>query len=152
GVAGALGWPVGAQACGLPSGGCSQAFQNGTIYLVKGVAKVVMAGPVASFYKSNGGPAGSLGYPVSDTIPVSANGGGVAQAFDGGLVNAGPAGAFLMTGAIRDAHGKAGGVAGALGWPVGAQACGLPSGGCSQAFQNGTISVDGGGRVTVVRR
>ncbi|WP_194239204.1 hypothetical protein [Microbacterium sp. CBA3102] len=151
GVGGPLGWPTAAQACGLPNGGCSQSFQNGTIYVVGGVARVVSKGPVATFYQSNGGPAGALGYPVSDTIPVSANGGGVAQAFTNGLVNAGPAGAFLMTGAIRDAHGKAGGVGGPLGWPTAAQACGLPNGGCSQSFQNGTINVDGTGKVTIAR-
>ena len=151
GVGGALGWPTGAQTCGLTNGGCSQTFQNATMYLAGGVARFVATGAVATFYQSNGGPAGSLGYPTSDSIPVAANGGGTAQAFTGGLVNAGPAGAFLMTGAIRDAHGKAGGVGGSLGWPTGAQTCGLPNGGCSQTFQKGTISVNAAGVATISR-
>ena len=151
GVAGALGWPTGEQKCGLAGGGCSQSFQNGTIYLIGGKAKVVRAGAGADYYKAKGGPAGVLGYPLSDTVSVSANGGGTAQSFAGGLVNAGPSGAFLMTGAIRTAHGAAGGVAGALGWPTGEQKCGLAGGGCSQSFQNGTIAVDGAGKVTITR-
>ncbi|WP_175473393.1 LGFP repeat-containing protein [Microbacterium hydrocarbonoxydans] len=152
GVAGALGWPTGEQKCGLAGGGCSQSFQHGTIYLVGGKARIVRAGAGADYYGAKGGPSGALGYPLGDTVSVSANGGGTAQSFAGGLVNAGPSGAFLMTGAIRTAHGAAGGVAGALGWPTGEQKCGLAGGGCSQSFQNGTITVSGAGKVTIVRK
>ncbi|WP_292794856.1 LGFP repeat-containing protein [Microbacterium sp. UBA6633] len=151
GVSGELGWPLGAQSCGLADGGCSQSFQHGRAYLTGGVAKFV-SGSVIDYYVAKGGPSGALGYPVSDTVKVTANGGGTAQSFAGGLVNAGPSGAFLMTGAIRTAHGAAGGVAGPLGWPTGEQKCGLAGGGCSQSFQNGTITVDGAGKATVSRQ
>ncbi|WP_217183472.1 LGFP repeat-containing protein, partial [Streptomyces sp. AC495_CC817] len=99
GVSGQLGWVTGDAVCGQPGGGCSQSYQKGAVHsATSGGSPYFVSGPIATFYQSNGGPGGSLGYPVSDTIPVSANGGGVAQAFAGGLVNAGPAGAFLMTG------------------------------------------------------
>ncbi len=140
GVAGPLGWPTAEQVCGLPGGGCSQAFQNGTLFASpNGAAGSVSDAAIAAYYQSKGGPGGSLGYPVTGTIPVSASGGGTQVAFQGGLVEASPAGTFLLTGVIRDAHGRQGGVAGPLGWPTGEQACGLADGGCTQTFQNGTL-------------
>ncbi|MGN7948282.1 hypothetical protein ACTJKH_06015, partial [Microbacterium sp. 22215] len=37
-------------------------------------------------------------------------------------------------------------------WPTGEQKCGLAGGGCSQSFQNGTITVSSAGKVTIVRQ
>ncbi len=150
GVGGPIGWPVSAERCGLPAGGCSQEFQNGFVSVSEsGASYSVTAPPILSLYKSLGGPAGPLGLPLMSTQTVSANGGGVVQAFQNGLVNAGPEGAFLMNGAVRSAHGKLGGVGGPVGWPVAAEVCGLPDGGCSQEFQEGVIftSRSNGGHV-----
>lgn len=140
GVGGPLGWPTAEQTCGLPKSGCSQAFQHGTIYqTAAGGAQAVTSPAIATLYASLGGPGGSLGYPVTVTVPVTQNGGGVAQAFENGLVNAGPAGAFVETGSIRDQHAKLGGVGGSIGWPTAAMTCDS-SGNCSQTFQRGTLS------------
>jgi uncharacterized protein with LGFP repeats len=141
GVNGPAGWPIGDQVCGLPGGGCSQAFENGVIYApASGTPRLVLAGPVADYYAANGGPGGQLGYPTSETVRVTKNGGGFAQAFAGGLVNAGPEGAFLEVGVIRSKHAVLGGVAGSIGWPIAEQQCGvLPNGECSQEFQGGTL-------------
>lgn len=139
GVGGPLGWPTGEQTCGLPKSGCSQTFQNGTIYQTAAGAQAVTSPAIATVYASLGGPGGSLGYPITVTVPVTQNGGGVAQAFENGLVNAGPAGAFVESGSIRDQHAKLGGVGGSIGWPTAAMACD-GSGKCSQTFQHGTLS------------
>ena len=140
GVGGPLGWPTGEQTCGLPKSGCSQTFQNGTIYqTAAGGAQAVTSPAIATLYASLGGPGGSLGYPITVTVPVTQNGGGVAQAFENGLVNAGPAGAFVESGSIRDQHAKLGDVGGSIGWPTAAMACD-GSGKCSQTFQHGTLS------------
>ncbi len=137
GVAGPLGWPVAERVCGLPGGACSQAFQHGTIYASSTLAAAVTVPGIADYYAAKGGPAGSLGVPRQDAVPMA--GGGFNQPFTNALVTSSPSGTFSLVGLIRTAHGRLGGVGGPLGYPLADQVCGLPSGGCSQVFQRGTI-------------
>jgi len=143
GVGGPVGWPTGPQTCGLARGGCSQPFQNGTVVVDGAGVGGVIVNPAIKERWNRPGAAEALGYPVSRDVPVSANGGGSAQAFQDGLLNAGPRGAFKVVGVIRTKHAAAGGVAGSLGWPIAEQVCGQPDGGCTQRFQNGTLSTVG---------
>src|SRR5690606_41970661 len=54
------------RSCGSTGGGCSQSFQNGTIFVsASGEARAIANAAVASYYQSKGGAGGSLGYPVS---------------------------------------------------------------------------------------
>ncbi|WP_166784938.1 hypothetical protein [Cryobacterium sp. TMT2-42-4] len=149
GEAGALGWPIAAEICGLADGGCSQAFQNGTIYWSSADGGRIGSPEIEAVYNGLGGATGALGSRTSGLIKVSANGGGLGQAFQKGSIywSAGR-GAFAVTGGIRNFYFTQAGEAGALGWPIAAEICGLADGGCSQAFQNGTInwSSAGGGR------
>src|SRR5690606_17783816 len=119
GVAGPLGWPKAEQVCS--DGSCTQAFQNGIIWAeANWVARTIASPEIASYYQEAGGSSGSLGYPVTDSVPVPAsspNGGGMQVAFQYGLVETSASGTFTLRGAIRDAHGSLGGVAGPLGWP-----------------------------------
>ena len=97
---------------------------------------------IAAYFEASGGAGGPLGYPLTGSVPVPAsspNGGGVQVAFQFGLVESSAAGTFTVKDAIRDAHGRSGGVAGPYGWPVAEQSCSAAS--CSQAFQNGTITL-----------
>jgi LGFP repeat len=140
-VAGPLGWPIGAAVCTLPGGGCSQEFQGGMIFASNsGLVQGITDPAIKTLYVSLGGPGGSLGWPVSDTASSTANGGGHAQAFENGLINAGSPGAFVESGVIRTKHSALGSVAGSYGWPTAAAVCGTPAGTCSQQFQGGTIS------------
>jgi uncharacterized protein with LGFP repeats len=137
GVAGPLGWPTAERVCGLPGGTCSQAFQHGTIYASATMSGAITVPAIADYYAANGGPTGALGVPKQDSVPMA--GGGFNQPFTNALVTSSPAGTFRLVGLIRTAHGRLGGVAGSLGYPTAEQVCGLPGGGCSQTFQNGTI-------------
>jgi uncharacterized protein with LGFP repeats len=142
GVTGVVGWPTSDRTCTLPGGGCVQSFQGGKVYAPStGPAFFVQAGVLANFYADNGGPAGLLGYPVASAVAVvsKANGNGLHQKFAGGVAHSGPAGVFIESGSILEAHTLAGGAQGVLGWPTGAIACNLPAGGCSQNFQHGVI-------------
>lgn len=147
GVAGPLGWPKAEQVCS--DGSCTQAFQNGIIWAeANWVARTIASPEIASYYQEAGGSSGSLGYPVTDSVPVPAsspNGGGMQVAFQYGLVETSASGTFTLRGAIRDAHGSLGGVAGPLGWPTSEQSC--SGGACSQQFQKGRISVSAAGKV-----
>lgn len=145
GVAGKLGWPIANRTCGLPGGFCSQAFQHGTLYASAKVSGAVSVPEIATYYTGKGGPGGSLGLPKQDAVPMAggANGAGFNQPFTNALVSSSANGTFSMVGLIRTAHGKLGGVAGPLGWPLGDQTCGLPKSGCKQVFQNGTIYASG---------
>jgi uncharacterized protein with LGFP repeats len=145
GVGGSLGWPTAEQSCS--GGACSQEFQGGSIQVsAQGKVRIVhkVADPaIAAYYASSGGASGPLGYPLTGSLPVassSPNGGGVQVAFEHGLVESSAAGTFTVKDAIRSAHGAAGGVAGPYGWPTAEQNCTTTS--CSQAFQNGTITVN----------
>ena len=139
---GILGWPTADKVCDLPKGGCSQSFQLGVIYApVKSVAIPVLAGPIADYYATLGGPAGVAGYPISLRSSVSnvAKGNGMRQGFIGGLIQSSATGTFLESGSILIAHANAGGETGTLGWLAGEKVCGLPGGACSQQFQFGTV-------------
>jgi len=141
-VRGTLGWPAGDKTCTLPGGGCSQSFQKGTIYApATGSAFAVTVPAIQTAYQAAGGAAGALGYPTtaSTVLAVAKNIGGTAQGFQNGMIYSTSLGTFSVSGVIATKYVKAGWVRGSLGWPTGAQVCGLADGGCSQTFQKGTL-------------
>ena len=139
GEGGVLGWPKGAPVTVTTGGGgLTQAFQSGTIYSSNAGGARALYGPIRDAYVA-AGAIGTLGWPSSDVIPLTVNGGGSAQAFQGGSIYRSAAGAFVVSGAIRDYYFGMLGEGGTLGFPTGVQQCGLADGGCSQTFQNGTI-------------
>ena len=148
GESGPLGWPVAAMSCGS-DGSCQQAFQGGTVYWSKTLGGRIGLPAIESVWTAAGGVSGSLGRPTSGLLQVSANGGGVGQAFQGGSIYwTKPAGAFSVTGGVRDFYFSQRGESGPLGWPVAAMSCGS-DGSCQQAFQGGTVywSKTLGGRI-----
>lgn len=143
---GPIGWPTSAPVCGGPSGGCVQTFQGGTASQTAAGAGSFMRTDVVNLYTSLGGPTGSLGYPIATQTDVSdANGNGVVQAFDAGLVHASSRGAFVVPNAVMHAYSAEGWVRGSLGWPTGAYTCDAT--GCTQPFAGGSIrtATDGSG-------
>jgi uncharacterized protein with LGFP repeats len=100
----------------------------------------MMPPAVSDYYDAQGGPSGSLGYPLSRTTSFTnaANGDGYAQTFETGMVHSSAAGTFTVSGGILTAYSKNGWFRGFLGWPTGAQVCGAA--GCTQPFMGGSIS------------
>ncbi|MGY1751481.1 LGFP repeat-containing protein, partial [Modestobacter sp. SYSU DS0511] len=81
---GPLGYPVRDGVCGLPSGGCFQAFQKGSVYWSSATGARVLSGAVLEKWGTTGWERGPLGYPVSDVTSLA---GGVQFAhFQGGSV------------------------------------------------------------------
>lgn len=137
GPGGPLGWPTAGDVCGLPGGGCSQQFQNGGLYYTAAATRAVLTA-INSVYTTAGGPAGALGYPSAAATAVTAAGGGTVQQFQNATVYSSSAGAFAVSGLIRNKYVAVGEVSGSMGWPIAAEVCG--SGGCSQQFQNGSLN------------
>lgn len=136
GAAGYLGFPISAE---IPfDGGTAQSFAQGTIYMQSNGWGGAVGASLVSAYAKSGGPGGPLGWPRSDTSSVAANGGGTGQAFEKGSLYGSSAGAFIVSGAIRDYYFTRGGSAGQLGWPTATAVCESATQ-CRQDFQNGTV-------------
>jgi uncharacterized protein with LGFP repeats len=133
GPGGALGYPTAAKTC--VAGGCSQAFQGGTVVSRTAGGTFGIRGPIHDLWTAAGGAGGPLGLPTSDLLTVP---GGTAQAFDGGSVyESAGTGAHMVRGAIRSAWWASGGVTGPLGFPTGGPVD--VGGGTSAQFAGGAV-------------
>ncbi|WP_176818888.1 LGFP repeat-containing protein [Quadrisphaera sp. DSM 44207] len=138
GATGALGVPTGPEQCGPAGGGCRQDFAAGAVLWSPAAGARVVEGAVHAAWRAAGGATGDLGEPLADQRCTSAQ--RCVQEFTGGTVAwlAG-ADARVVTGQVRAAWTADGGAGGFLGLPTGAERCGLAGGGCSQAFERGTV-------------
>ncbi|MBC9936600.1 MULTISPECIES: LGFP repeat-containing protein [unclassified Leucobacter] len=104
---------------------------------------IPVTGKIATLWNSYGGASGIFGPPSQPAKYVANNGGGYVQEFAGGVIlleNLGGNATAMSTGAFLTNYRAAGFVSGSWGWPVGMAKCGLPSGGCTMAFQKGTVA------------
>jgi uncharacterized protein with LGFP repeats len=135
-----LGYPVGAELCGLPRGGCAQNFQGGSLYFSPKTGVHPVEAPMHGGYAASGYERGPLGYPVDRQVCGMPRG-GCRQGFEAGTVYASPTtGAYVVHGAIQAVWGARGGAAGPLGYPTGAESCGAGARGCVQKFEGGTMA------------
>ena len=97
-------------------------FDNGDIYWSPATGAQEVHGGIRAKWESLGGPAGFLGYPKTDELPVTHGGAEIGRTneFVGGWIYwSGQSGAFEVHGDIRRAWiEKYGGPGGALGFPV----------------------------------
>ncbi|MDQ0756859.1 uncharacterized protein with LGFP repeats/L,D-peptidoglycan transpeptidase YkuD (ErfK/YbiS/YcfS/YnhG family) [Arthrobacter sp. B3I4] len=134
-----LKYPVSSESCGLPGGGCSQAFQSGTFYWSAANGAVPLSGGIGLRWSQIGGAAGRLGYPAG-AMTCGLVEGGCLQHFErGSIAWSASAGAWDVGGAIAPRWAELAGQNGGLGYPVGGELCGLSGNGCSQNFQRGTM-------------
>jgi uncharacterized protein with LGFP repeats len=93
-------------------------------------------------YAAHGGAAGPLGAPASDYNSIRSNGGGIVRGYTNGAIAwSKSAGAFVISGSIRDYFNSLGGIAGSFGWPhTDANDFDANGGGSVQGFQNGAIT------------
>ena len=137
GPSGALGFPTGLEK--TLSGGWSQQFQRGTVYVSASGSYPTING-MDALYQQWGGPAGALGFPTGAEKAVS---GGWSQTFQRGSLHISAAGALATINGIDAKYQALGGSAGALGFPTGPELTIV--GGWSQTFQHGTIYVSAAG-------
>ena len=127
------GYPAGGASCGgEPQDICRQAFQRGALYNVIGTGTYPVWGGIGAAYDALGGLKGYLGYPLG-AEKCGLPGGACTQKFRRGTVYYAPgAGTFPVWGAINARYLALGGSGGYLGYPTGAERCGLRGGGCSK--------------------
>jgi uncharacterized protein with LGFP repeats len=118
GPAGLLGFPT-TDETGLPDGvGRVSSFLGGQVYWTPATGAHEVHGEIAGRYAGLSGPAGLLGYPVTDET-AAPDGVGRFNHFTGGSVYWSPAsGAHEVHGAIRAHWAALGGEQGVLGYPV----------------------------------
>jgi uncharacterized protein with LGFP repeats len=137
GLAGSMGYPTTDAACGLARGGCRQEFQGGTVFSSTVGGSHAVQGGIGSYWLTNGGETGWLGYPTGD---LQCTAGGCAQAFEGAWIGwTATDGNRVTNGGIAARWAAMGAATSALGYPTADMVCGLTAGGCRQEFQNGTI-------------
>lgn len=140
-IRGQMGWPTAAVDCTLPGGGCRSTFQYGDIYIpTSGVGFAVSDPAIAAAYRTAGGPAGSLGWPVSATTDIDggANGSGRTQGFASGMTYLYQGTVVTLTSALQKAYIAGGWVRGALGWPTAQPIC-SGDGSCVVSLQHGSL-------------
>lgn len=157
GATGRLSWPNSPSMVipGRP-GGLGQSFLHGSVYSsdVTGIHSVI--GAVRDHYFGYGGANGWLGWPTSESRPLTnANGPapatGTVQDFEGGQIFSAPAtGMHSVPRNIGSAYATAGGPDSSLGWPVSA-AYPYPAngGGSGQVFEGGSIFASSAGAFPV---
>ena len=117
---GLLGLPTGGPV--TRAGGVEQPFANATLYAATGTDAFEVHGAIRARYVALNGPAGFLGFPLSNETDVITRGGGVigkASRFTGGTIFwSGRTGAFEVHGDIRACYEALGGPTGPLGFPL----------------------------------
>lgn len=98
-------------------------FQNGEIYYSNGTGAFEIHGAILASYKRLGGPAGFLGFPLTNESDVLKSdgrpSGGKFSCFTGGTMYwSRTSGAFEVHGAIRTLYESLGGPLGKLGYPI----------------------------------
>lgn len=120
-------------------GGYGKAYAGGSIYWNSAVgAKTVRVGVYRDLYFAADGANGWLGWPITNVLTLAD---GTAQAFTGGSIYSGPAGAFVVSGAVRDAYFAQGGATGPYGWPTSGFTCAGTF--CQQVFSGGAVLLSG---------
>jgi len=150
GIAGLPGWPTSDSVCDSTKV-CGQQFQGGIVRSSPTQGAFFTTTSIESVYSAAGGASGTLGWPVSAASPISANGGGIVQAFAGGAIAFSTSGGgHVIAGGLRDYFNAQGGIAGKLGWPRSDQVC-VPGGTCTQVFGGGTVRWSAANGGSVVR-
>ncbi|WP_247042680.1 GH25 family lysozyme [Arthrobacter rhizosphaerae] len=138
GHAGPLGFPTSDLRGGLIRGGMQQDFQGGSLYATPSNGLRRILGQARTFYWSNGGQGGELGYPTGDEA-CGLPGLTCQQNFETGQIVTAKDGRFVVAGRFGSMWQKLGGLYSYLGSPVDSRVCGLVGSGCKQSFQTGAI-------------
>ncbi|WP_062070211.1 LGFP repeat-containing protein [Demequina sediminicola] len=148
GLGGELGWPTSNAYTETATGFAAQDFQGGTL-LIDGSKSAIVDPADLPELVNLGAFTGSLGWPAGPVNTNTSSGGGTVQAFTGGAVTQanGSDSKYYITGTLRTAFGKTGGLAGELGWPTSNAYTETATGFAAQDFQGGTLTLTPEGAV-----
>jgi lysophospholipase L1-like esterase len=138
GPAGMPGFPTSDEQPTAGAGGRFNTFQRANLYWSPASGAFEVHGAILAHYLALGGPAGMLGFPMTDEQPT-AGAGGRFNSFRGGVIDWSPGtGAFEVQGAILSRYLSLGGTASFLGFPISDEFQVGPAGRQSN-FQHGYI-------------
>ncbi|MFC8681043.1 LGFP repeat-containing protein [Microbacterium ureisolvens] len=131
-----------ALAAGYGTGNGCSAYGNRNFYNYFtdwfGSTQTRLGAAISTAYAALGGSSGFLGAPLGPTT-CGLTGGGCYRNFAGGAIYwTAATGAWALSGKVRDVWSSLDYERG-FGYPLRAQICGLPDGGCYQDFQSGVI-------------
>lgn len=120
-------------------GGWVRGFSAGVITYKRSTGAVILRGEFRNYFRDTGRYGGQLGWPVSDQLEISENGGGIYQTFEKASIalKSGQSAVVSVSGAFRDLFRTVSGPRGSLGWPIGNVR--NVEGGTAQSFQNGLM-------------
>ncbi|MFZ4893237.1 LGFP repeat-containing protein [Plantibacter sp. Mn2098] len=118
-------------------GGIVRGYTGGAIAWSAPRGAFPLTGLIRTYYGTQGGVSGALGWPASNPNGIAVGTGGTVQSFQNGAVAVSAAGEFTIKGAIRTHFNELGGIGGSFGWPVSEEIC--ASGTCRQEYQGGII-------------
>ncbi|MFE4464973.1 LGFP repeat-containing protein [Oerskovia sp. NPDC056781] len=139
GYKGSLGLPTGNTS--FVGGGIVQAFTSATVYVSGsgGIQSNPNGGLAEMYFRSLGGPTGTLGWPAGPERGVA---GGIVQPYTKGTMYiSGSTGFNYSSGWMGDVYRDRGGPAGSLGFPTSSPR--VEAGAIVQSFQTGTIYIAG---------
>lgn len=143
-----LGYPISDEIVHTDGVGRRQEFQNGAIYvaLTNAIGSAIKNGPIRDKWNTVGAetPGSLLGYPIGDEIPLPDGQGRMARFARGVIYWSPTAGAHPVTGTILAQWSAAGYEQSEYRYPTGDAAAGSEPGSTTQAFQTGSIYVNGG--------
>ncbi len=135
----AVGWPLAEPV--RADGMLSQLYSAGRVVKVGTAQGALIPTDTLRALRKAGGLSGYLGVPTSSATAYTGRDGfvGSKQAFEGGTIIRGSAGAFAMPSALWDAYRKRKGAKGKHGWPDSKATSSSTT--WTQSFQRGTITV-----------
>jgi uncharacterized protein with LGFP repeats len=135
----AVGWPLAEPV--RADGMLSQLYSAGRVVKVGSAQGVLIPTDTLRALRKAGGLSGYLGVPTGSATTYTGKDGfaGTKQAFEGGTIIRGSAGAFAMPSALWDEYRKRKGAKGKHGWPDGKAISSSTT--WTQSFQRGTINV-----------
>ena len=125
--------------CGLREGGCFQAFERGAIYWSPATGAQIVRGAIHQRWADSGWETSRLGYPTSEEKCFLKDGGCFQDFQEGAVYWSQATGAQPVLGSIQKKWASTTWETGPLGYPTGAEWCGLSGKGCVQKFQGGSI-------------
>ncbi|GAA2567630.1 hypothetical protein [Microbacterium binotii] len=140
-VSGYLGYPTDTATWStVNNGGWIQNFELGAIYWSSVAGGRIVSSSIFQQYSAAGGPAGGLGWPMTDQNCGQVRGGCIQTFQFGNAYWSAGGGTWIVGGGIKETFDSMGGLAGVLGYPVGPQQYRAGNGGgWVQGFEGGAI-------------
>ena len=134
---GTLGYPTTDTVCAIKDNGCYQIFEDGSsIYWSSTTGAHTITGGIRAKWAADRGEWSLLGYPTSDELYGTPNGGAYQLFQNGRIIYTNTGNSYILQADIYALWSQSNAEIGSLGYPKNDTFCGLRYNGCYQIFQN----------------